>query len=473
MLNTPKTPWGGRFSKSPDAFIAEFGASLPVDRRLWAQDIRGSIAHVRMLAAQDILSAEDADAIEGGLNSIYRDIRDGTLDFRIADEDIHMAIERELLDRAGPAGGKLHTARSRNDQVALDTRMWAKEAAARLVEGLTALRGTLVSVAESNLGVILPGYTHLQRAQPVLLPHHLLAYVWMLSRDATRLRHAYEAADVMPLGSAALAGTSFPIDRQRVADELGFSAISPNSMDAVSDRDFALDLTYACAVAMTHFSRLCEELVLWSSREFGFVTIDDAHATGSSIMPQKKNPDVAELVRGKTGRVVGDLTSLLVMLKGLPLAYNKDMQEDKAALFDAVDTLAACARALDGTVATMRVNDDAMRAAAGGGFMAATDLADYLAEKGVPFREAHEVVGTLVLECERTGRTLQDLTVEELSAASPKFGADALDAVDIERVVARRTSEGGTGHDAVRAQLAAAKGAVEADTAWLDSVTTE
>jgi argininosuccinate lyase len=388
--------------------------------------------------------------------------------FDIADEDIHLAVERALLERVGPVGGKLHTARSRNDQVALDTRMWSKEAAARLALGLTSLRRTLVSLAEENLGVILPGYTHLQRAQPVLLSHHLLAYVWMLSRDVVRMRHAYEAADVMPLGSAALAGTPFPIDRRLVADRLGFSAVSANSMDSVSDRDFALDLAYACAVAMTHLSRLCEEVVLWNSGEFGFVVMDDAFATGSSIMPQKKNPDVAELVRGKTGRVVGDLTGLLVLLKGLPLAYNKDMQEDKSALFDAVDTLADCVRAVDGMVGTLHVNADAMRAAAEGGFMAATDLADYLADRGVPFRAAHEIVGRLVLECERSGRTLRDLKAEDFAAASPKFAPDALEAVDIENVVARRASEGGTGHDAVKAQLADALALIEVDQAWLE-----
>jgi argininosuccinate lyase len=470
MPDTPKTPWGGRFSKPLDRFITEFGASLPVDRRLWAQDVRGSIAHVRMLAAQDILSHADADTIEEGLNAVFRDIRDGKFDFDVADEDIHMAIERSLLDRVGPVGGKLHTARSRNDQVALDTRMWSKEAAVKLVEGLASLRRTLTSRAEENLGVVLPGYTHLQRAQPVLLSHHLLAYVWMLSRDATRLRHAYEAADVMPLGSAALAGTPFPIDRGDVAGRLGFSAVSSNSMDSVSDRDFALDLTYACAVAMMHLSRLCEELVLWNSGEFGFITMDDAYATGSSIMPQKKNPDVAELVRGKSGRVFGDLTALLVLLKGLPLAYNKDMQEDKEALFDAVDTLADCLRSVDGMVGSLRVNADAMRAAAEGGFMAATDLADHLAERGVPFREAHEIVGRLVLECERTGRTLRDLTAEDLAAASPKFGEGAVEAVDIDNVVARRTSEGGTGHERVREQLAAARDTLQADEAWLETV---
>ncbi len=462
--------WAGRFSKPLDAFIEQFGASLPVDRRMWAADVRGSIAHVRMLAAQGILTAEDADAIESGLNAIYRDLRDGKFVFSNADEDIHMAVERALLDRVGPVGGKLHTARSRNDQVALDARMWSKEAAAELAGALATLRSTLVRLADEHLGVVLPGYTHLQRAQPVLLSHHLLAYVWMLTRDVTRLRHAHEAADRMPLGSAALAGTTFPIDRDDVARRLGFSAVTENSMDAVSDRDFALDLTYACAVAMVHLSRLCEELVMWNSGEFGFVTMDDAFSTGSSIMPQKKNPDVAELVRGKTGRVVGDLTALLVMLKGLPLAYNKDMQEDKEALIDAVDTLADCARAVDGVMGSLHVNAEAMRAAAEGGFMAATDLADYLVGTGVPFREAHAVVGKLVARCEAEGRTLRQLTLEDLKAASPKFAEDALTAIGIDGAVGRRASAGGTGHEAVRAQLTQARDALEADTAWLESL---
>jgi len=462
--------WGGRFSKPLDAFIEEFGASLPVDRRMWAQDVRGSIAHVRMLAAQGVVTAEEADAIESGLNAVFRDLRDGHFEFSNADEDIHMAIEHALVDRIGPVGGKLHTARSRNDQVALDARLWSKEAAAQLAGALTTLRATLVRLAEEHLGVVLPGYTHLQRAQPVLLSHHLLAYFWMLTRDVTRLRHAHEAADHMPLGSAALAGTPFPVDREAVARGLGFSAVTANSMDAVSDRDFALDLTYACSVAMVHLSRLCEELVLWNSGEFGFVTMDDAYATGSSIMPQKKNPDVAELVRGKTGRVVGHLTALLVTLKGLPLAYNKDMQEDKEALFDAVDTLADCARAVDGMIGSLRVNADAMRAAAEGGFMAATDLADYLAGTGVPFREAHAIVGRLVARCEASGRTLRQLTLEDLKAASPKFAEDALATVDIDRVVERRASAGGTGHEAVGVQLTQARDTLEADNAWLESL---
>jgi argininosuccinate lyase len=469
MPDTPKTPWGGRFSKPLDAFITEFGASLPVDRRMWREDVRGSVAHVRMLGATGIIPAEDAATIERGLREVEADLEAGEFAFSNADEDIHMAVERALREKVGAVAGKLHTARSRNDQVALDTRLWTKAAALRLAAGASALRRTLLRLAEHHAEVILPGYTHLQRAQPVLLSHHLLAYVWMLSRDVTRIRRAYESADRLPLGAAALAGTPFPIDREMVARELGFSAVTANSLDTVSDRDFALDMVYACNTAMIHLSRLCEELVLWNSGEFGFVTMDDAFSTGSSIMPQKKNPDVAELVRGKSGRVVGDLTSLLVTLKGLPLAYNKDMQEDKEPLFDAVDTLEACLRAVEGMVGSLRINSQAMAKAAEGGFMAATDLADHLVGQGVPFREAHEVVGRLVASCEASGRTLQQLAAEDLAAADARFGADALDAVAIATVVARRDSSGGTGHEAVKAQLAAVRELLEADDAWLEA----
>jgi argininosuccinate lyase len=469
-MTEAKTPWGGRFEKTPAKFLAEFGNSLPVDKRMWAEDIRGSIAHARMLAKQGVISNDDADAIEAGLSAIYREFKAGTFVFDLADEDVHMAIERVLTERIGPAGARLHTGRSRNDQVATDARLHAKGADAELGEEVLELRAALVSLAETHFGVVMPGYTHLQKAQPILFSHHLLAYSWMLARDFTRLRHAYEAADVLPLGSAALAGTTYPLDRDYVAQRLGFSTVSQNSLDAVSDRDFLLDLIYAAAVCQTHLSRLAEEIVLWSTEEFGFVTLDDEYSTGSSIMPQKKNPDFAELVRGKTGRVLGDLQSLLVTLKGLPLAYNKDMQEDKEPAFDAIDTLAMSLRAMRGMLATMRVNADRMRVAALGGFMAATDLADYLVGKGVPFREAHEVVGRLVLTCERDGRALQDLTAEEFSAYRDEFGADVLDDVDIDKLVAKRLVPGGTGHDAVKEQLRAAADALAADRSWLESL---
>ncbi|HET6498781.1 MAG TPA: argininosuccinate lyase, partial [Coriobacteriia bacterium] len=386
---------------------------------------------------------------------------------------IHMAIERTLTERIGPAGARLHTARSRNDQVALDMRLFAKTRATELLGATVELRRTIVDLAERHADVVMPGYTHLQRAQPVLFSHHLLAYFWMLARDATRFRYAWEAADVMPLGSAALAGTTLPIDRDYVAERLGFSEVSANSMDSVSDRDFLLDLVFACSVTMVHLSRICEELIVWSSEEFGFVRMDDTYSTGSSLMPQKRNPDFAELVRGKSGRVAGDLVSLLMVLKGLPLTYNKDMQEDKESAFDAIDTTRDCLAVVDGMLATMRVETERMRAAADGGFMAATDLADYLVGTGMPFRDAHEVVGRLVLTLERDGRTLQGMSAREFSEYDPAFGADASDAVDIEALVARRVSAGGTGQAAVAVQLGRCREVLDADASWLDSVTAE
>ncbi|HSK47364.1 MAG TPA: argininosuccinate lyase [Coriobacteriia bacterium] len=469
-MTDTKTPWGGRFEKSPGKFLTEFGASLPVDKRMWAEDIRGSIAHARMLAKQGVISTTDAEAIESGLSEIYRQIKAGEFEWRIADEDVHMAIERVLTERIGPAGARLHTGRSRNDQVATDSRLYAKARAKDLGYRILCLRRSLLSLAQKHMGVVMPGYTHLQKAQPVLFSHHLLAYAWMLTRDFTRVRHAYEAADVLPLGSAALAGTTYPLDRDAVAAKLGFSEVSANSMDSVSDRDFLLDLVYAATVCQVHLSRLAEEYIIWSSDEFGFVKMDDEFSTGSSIMPQKKNPDFAELVRGKTGRVVGDLTSLLVTLKGLPLAYNKDMQEDKEVAFDAIDTLADCLRAMSGMTDSLHVNAERMREGALGGFMAATDLADYLVGKGMPFREAHEVVGKLVLSLERDGRNLQDLTAQEYRGFASEFGPDVLEAVDIDKVVARRTSAGGTGHEAVEAQLKQVVEVLAADDAWLNAL---
>jgi argininosuccinate lyase len=468
MSEAPKTPWSGRFSETPGEFQQRFGASLGVDKRLHAEDIAGSIAHARMLAKQGIITAEDAEAIEGGLVGILKDIEAGAFVWNAADEDVHMAIEGELTRRIGDAGKRLHTARSRNDQVATDTRLHAKRESLRLHAAISELRGALIECAAEHPDAVMPGYTHLQKAQPVLLAHHLLAYAQMLTRDAKRVKRAYKAADVLPLGSAALAGTTFPIDRDAVAAELGFAAVTANSLDAVSDRDFLVDLTYACTLGMVHLSRLAEELILWSTEEFGFVTLADAWSTGSSIMPQKKNPDFAELVRGKTGRAVGDLTALLVTLKGLPLAYNKDMQEDKEPAFDAIDTYADSLEAMAGMIATMRVNEARMAEGARGGFMAATDLADYLAAHGVPFREAHEIVGGLVLVCERAGKTLQELTLAELQAASPAFGDDALGAVEIAAVVARRESAGGTAPVRVAEQLAEARERLAADAAWCE-----
>ena len=457
--------WGGRFEDAPAEFTQEFGASLPVDKRMWESDIAGSKAHAKMLAKQGIISEKDAEDIRSGLDDIARQIEDGSFDFEIEDEDIHMSIERNLTEAIGAAGGRLHTGRSRNDQVATDTRLHSKKLARGLMHQLLDIRGALLEVATREFGVVMPGYTHMQKAQPVLFSHHMLAYYWMFTRDFVRVRAAYDAADVLPLGSAALAGTTYPLDRDFVADELGFSEVSKNSMDAVSDRDFLLDLTYACSVAMMHLSRMCEEFIYWSSNEFQFIRLSDAYSTGSSIMPQKKNPDFAELIRGKVGRVYGDLMGLLTTLKGLPLAYNKDMQEDKEGVFDAVDTLSDSLVVMTGMVRTMTVNADAMRKGAHGGFMAATDLADYLVGKGMPFRDAHAVVGKLVLECEKQGKTLQELSVDELKQADPLFDAGALDAVDIDKIVARRITAGGTGHDAVKVQLDQARERLAADTA--------
>jgi argininosuccinate lyase len=449
-----KPLWAGRFSDAPSGELERFGASLPVDERMWREDIRGSIAHARMLAQVGVISEADRDAIVAGLEGIAADLEAGRLSFDVADaEDIHMAVESELTRRIGEAGGRLHTGRSRNDQVALDFRLSCMRMSGELREAALGLAEALLGRARSEMGVVMPGYTHLQPAQPILLSHHLLAYFWMLARDVRRFDAARASASRSPLGAAALAGTTYPLDREAVARELGMDGVVENSMDAVSDRDFALDLLYACAVCQVHLSRLCEELVLWSSAEFGFVEMDDAHSTGSSIMPQKKNPDFAELVRGKTGRVVGDLTGLLVVLKGIPLAYDKDLQEDKEGVFDAFDTVVGSLRAVTGMVSTMRVKAERMREASHEGCMAATDLADYLVGRGMPFREAHGLVGRIVASCVERGVTLQELSLDELRSWSDLFDEGALAAVDIDQVVARRNTQGGTGHEAVRRQL--------------------
>ena len=455
--------WGGRFEKGVDQFTQEFGASLEVDKAMAAQDIAGSRAHARMLAEQGIISADDQAAIDAGLERIAGQIADGTFVWDVNDEDVHMAIEGALTRDIGTPGARLHTGRSRNDQVATDIRLLAKDLCDHLIAGNVALRRVLLDAAEKNLDVVMPGYTHLQHAQPVLLSHHLLAYFWMFARDHTRLVAARTAADANPLGAAALAGTTYPLDRARTTELLGFSRTIPNSLDAVSDRDYLLDLEYACAVSMMHLSRLCEEIVLWSSTEFGFITLSDAYSTGSSIMPQKKNPDFAELTRGKTGRVYGDLMALLTTMKSLPLAYNKDLQECKEGPLDAARTLSDCMEIAAGMVETWTVNADVMLAQAGTGFSAATDVADYLAKKGMPFREAHRVVGELVLYCEKNGKGLEDLTAEEFSAASPLFGADIARDLDPAGIANARVTYGGTGRDAVVVQLGEARTALEKD----------
>lgn len=455
--------WGGRFVDEVSASTQRFGASLPVDKRLYRQDIAGSKAHAKMLAACGVISADDARSITEGLSSIERDIENGSFTFDIADEDIHMAIESELTRRIGEAGKRLHTARSRNDQVATDTRLAAKALAKQLMEANLALRHALLDAAREHEGAILPGYTHLQHAQPVLFSHHLLAYTWMLARDFVRLRAAFDAADACPLGAAALAGTTYPIDRAMTAQELGFSGVIENSLDAVSDRDFLLDLHYACSVCAMHLSRLSEEIVLWSSSEFGFIELSDAFSTGSSIMPQKKNPDFAELIRGKSGRVYGNLVQLLVTMKGLPLAYNKDLQEDKASVFDSADTLVSCLQVMAGMIATMTVRPDRMLAACAQGHLAATDVADYLVRRGMPFREAHAVVGHLVLLCEKRSCRLDELALEDFKQASELFDASLVGSLDIASIVAARDVRGGTGNDAVAKQLALVERGVRDD----------
>ncbi len=459
--------WSGRFEEDVSDFTQRFGASLPVDKRLYAQDIAGSVAHAQMLAAQGVIAAKDAAAIEKGLAAIQAVMDAGEFEFDINNEDIHMSVESVLTEAIGDAGARLHTGRSRNDQVATDTRLYMKQRASDLMAANLGLREALLEAAEKHFGVILPGYTHLQHAQPVLLSHHLLAYVWMFTRDFERLAAARTAADANPLGAAALAGTTYPLDRFATTAALGFSHPVPNSLDAVSDRDFLLDLIYACSVSCLHLSRLCEELILWSTVEFGFITMADAYSTGSSIMPQKKNPDFAELIRGKSGRVVGDLVALMMTLKSLPLAYNKDLQEDKEGALDAADTLEDCYLCAAGMISTMAVHPEAMMAQAKKGYLAATDVADYLAKKGMPFRRAHEVVGHLVLLCDKRSCDLEDLTLADFQAESDLFEADIVEALNLEAIVAARTTYGGTGHEAVKVQLEEAQAAQAADHARL------
>lgn len=448
--------WGGRFGKPTSDEVEAFTASISFDRRLYRQDILGSIAHCRMLGKQSIISAEDAETIVAGLRDIYAEIEAGTFVFSDSLEDIHMNIETRLRERIGEVGGKLHTARSRNDQIALDLRLWIREMIIATVEALTGAQAALLDQAERNADAVLPGYTHLQRAQPVLLAHHLLAYFEMLQRDAGRFADSFRRADVMPLGSGALAGSPYPLDRESVARDLGFAGLSRNSMDAVCDRDFVVEYLSAASLAMAHLSRLAEETVIWTSAEFGYLELDDAFATGSSIMPQKKNPDVAELVRGKVGRVYGSLFAMLTILKGLPLTYNRDLQEDKEALFDAVDTLLGSLRCLAPMLATARFRVDRMRQTAGESFTLATDVADYLVRKGMPFREAHAVVGRLVSFGIEHERDLLHLTLDEYRKESELFD-ESVFAVTVETSVAARDVPGGTAPKRVAAELADAR----------------
>jgi argininosuccinate lyase len=448
-------PWSGRFSEATNRLVEEFTESISYDRRLYPYDIAGSMVHAEMLAKQGIISRAESRRIRAGLEDILKEILSGSFRFSTELEDIHMNIESRLIEKIGAVGGKLHTARSRNDQIALDIRMYLRDEIAEIDAQIAGLQRVLVSLADRYSSVVLPGYTHLQRAQPVLLGHHLLAYYEMFDRDRDRLRDCFRRVNVMPLGSGALAGTVLPIDRSFVAKRLAFSRVSENSMDSVSDRDFAIEFVSACSLVMMHLSRLSEELVIWSTAEFGFITISDAFATGSSIMPQKKNPDVAELTRGKTGRVYGSLMALLTLMKGLPLAYNRDMQEDKEPLFDAVDTVTLSLPVFTEMLKSITVHEETMRNAAEDGFITATDLADYLVRKGMPFREAHEVVGKAVLRALALGCGLAALPLEEYRLLSDRIGGDVYDALSVEASVNRRRSYGGTAPANVKKRLQA------------------
>jgi len=446
----------GRFQKDADKLAAGYTASIPFDWRLYPYDIAGSIAHARMLAKQGIISSEESEAICNGLASIREEIEQGKFQFKTELEDIHMNIEARLIEKAGEVGGKLHTARSRNDQVALDLRLFAKASINDTLLGLKNLQRTLIELAEVNKDVVIPGYTHLQRAQPVLLAHHLLAYFEMLQRDIGRFNDCLKRTDVLPLGSGALAGAAYDIDQEFVAKELGFSQISQNSMDAVSDRDFAIEYEAAASICMMHLSRLAEEVMLWSSQEFDFIELDEAYATGSSIMPQKKNPDVAELVRGKTGRVYGHLMALLTTMKGLPLSYNRDLQEDKEGFFDSVDTLLPSLEVFTGIIKTLRIKAENTRQAAGQGYILATDLADYLVKKGEVFRTAHEIVARLVSYAIEKGKSFAELSLAEYKEFSPLFGED-VHSITVESSLAARDNIGGTSPKQVEKALANAK----------------
>lgn len=448
-----KKMWAGRFEKATDKEVNDYNSSLPFDCRMYRQDIRGSVAHSQMLARQGVISKKDADDIKSGMDSILSDIESGRLSFNSDAEDIHMFIEEELTNRIGDAGKRLHTGRSRNDQVALDQRLYMCDEALEIEDMLRRLISVLKGIAMDNLETYMPGYTHLQRAQPVTYAHYLCAYIEMFRRDLDRIDEAYRRADVSPLGSGALAGTTYPLDRESVASDLGMNGVTLNSLDGVADRDFAIEFSAAISIFMMHISRMSEEIILYASQEFKYYELDDAYSTGSSMMPQKKNPDVAELTRGKTGRVYGDLVSLLVIMKGLPLTYNKDMQEVQESLFDVIDTVKAVLPPFTGMIKTMTIRKDNMEAAALGGFTNATDLADYLVKKGLPFRETHAVSGKLVHYCIENGTTLEKLTIEQLREFSPAFEDDVYDAISLKTCVEGRSLIGGPSPDTVRRYL--------------------
>lgn len=445
--------WAGRFKKEENKEVNDFNSSISFDSRMYKSDILGSIAHATMLGKQGIISKEDSKLIIKTLSLILNDLNEGVLDFDYEAEDIHMFIEAELTKRIGDVGKKLHTARSRNDQVALDIRLHLRDEVEVIKSLICKLMNEIINLAEENKYTVMPGYTHLQRAQPITFANHLLAYAYMLKRDIERFDDAKKRMNYSPLGSCALAGTTYPIDRDFVASRLNFDGIVKNSLDGVSDRDFCVEIASACATLMMHLSRFSEEIILWSSWEFKFIDLDDAYSTGSSIMPQKKNPDICELIRGKTGRVYGNLNTLLVMLKGLPLAYNKDMQEDKEAIFDSLDTVKMCLSIFAPMLSTMKVNKDNMRRAAANGFINATDLADYLVKKGMPFRDAYKISGTIVAYCIDENLTLEEVKLDIYKKYSNLFESDLYEAIDLEKATFRRTSKGASGIESVEAQI--------------------
>jgi len=453
--------WGGRFTKETNKLVEKFTASISFDQKLAKEDIAGSLAHVQMLGECGIIPMEDANKIKDGLLSIKKMVDDHTTEFLVEDEDIHMNIEKLLIEKIGPVGGKLHTGRSRNDQVATDMHLYLRTKTTELIKLVEDVQQALIEQAKENIQTLIPGYTHLQRAQPVSFAHHLMAYFWMFERDKERLMDSLKRINWLPLGSGALAGTTFPINRERVAELLGFETVYPNSMDAVSDRDFILEFLSIGSIIMTHISRLSEELVIWSSQEFQFIELDDSFCTGSSIMPQKKNPDVPELLRGKTGRTYGNLIGLLTVMKGLPLAYNKDLQEDKEGMFDTVETLEGSLMLLAPMIETMTVNKDVMRKAINNDFSNATDIADYLVRKGLPFRDAHEVIGKIVLYAIQSNKFLLDLSFEEYQGFSPLFEEDIYVVLAPEHVVGVRNSFGGTAPAQVEKQIKLAEGKLQ------------
>ncbi len=463
--------WGGRFAKNTDVMVEEFTSSISFDQRMYREDITGSIAHAGMLAKCGIISQVEADTIIAGLKEILADIEAGRFSFEISLEDIHMNIEKRLTERIGLVGGKLHTARSRNDQVALDTHMYLRKELTVIGGLITDFEQAILEVAEKYQTVIMPGYTHLQRAQPILFAHHMMAYFFMMARDFRRLQGVWAGTDIMPLGAGALAGTTFPIDRHHVAEQLKFSRVYENSMDAVSDRDYILEFLSFASIVMMHLSRISEEIILWSSAEFSFIELDDAHCTGSSIMPQKKNPDVAELVRGKTGRVFGHLMAMLTVAKGLPLAYNKDLQEDKEGLFDTIDTVKFSLTVYAAMLRAMKVRESCMAEAVKNDFSNATDMADYLVKKGLPFRQAHEVVGKCVAYCLEQGKWLMDLSLAEFKQFSDLFDDDIVDAIKVETCVDARNAFGGTSSTQVKQEVTTARTVLAEQQSALDMYT--